>query len=274
MAAVLPISTCGELDADSTAFYREVLEALGASGVPFLVGGAFALTCYTRVERQTKDLDLFIRRSDYGRAGEVLREAGHEAALVHPHWLAKVHGGESFIDLIFGSGNGLCEVDDGWFRHAAEAQLLGLAVKIMPVEESIWSKAFVMERERYDGADIAHLLQACAEQIDWTRLLQRFGAHWRVLLSHLLLYGFVYPGERARVPDWVMQRLLERLREEQAAAAPQDRVCQGTLLSREQYLVDVEQQGYRDARLAPLGPMTAQEVACWTDAIPGRQVAP
>ena len=267
---MLPISTCGELDADSTAFYRDVLEALGAGGVPFLVGGAFALTCYTRVERQTKDLDLFIRRADYGRAGAALREAGHEAALVHPHWLAKVHCGEFFVDLIFGSGNGLCEVDDEWFRHAADGQLLGLAVKIMPVEESIWSKAFIMERERYDGADIAHLLQACAEQVDWTRLLQRFGPHWRVLLSHLLLYGFVYPSERARVPGWVMQRLLDRLHAEQDAAPPQERVCHGTLLSREQYLVDVGPQGYRDGRIAPLGPMTAQEVAGWTDAIPGR----
>jgi hypothetical protein len=144
-------------------------------------------------------------------------------------------------------------------------------VKIMPVEESIWSKAFIMERERYDGADIAHLLQACAEQVDWTRLLQRFGPHWRVLLSHLLLYGFVYPGERGRVPAWVVQRLLGQLRAEQAAVPPPERVCQGTLLSREQYLVDIELQGYRDARIAPFGPMTAQEVARWTDAIPGRQ---
>jgi len=268
---VLSISTCGELDADSTAFYREVLAALGASGVPFLIGGAFALACYTRVERQTKDLDLFIRRSDCGRAGAALLQAGHEVVPVHPHWLAKVHRGEFFVDLIFASGNGLCEVDDDWFRHAADARLLGLAVKIVPVEESIWSKAFIMERERYDGADIAHLLQACAERIDWPRLLQRFGPHWRVLLSHLLLYGFVYPAERARVPGRVMQQLLDRLRDEQAAEPPGERVCQGTLLSREQYLSDV-QQGYRDARLAPLGPMTAQEVARWTDAI--RPAAP
>jgi len=271
---VLPISTCGELDADSTPFYREVLEALDAAGVPFLVGGAFALTCYTRVERQTKDLDLFIRRADYGRAAAALQAAGHEALLVHPHWLAKVHGGEFFVDLIFGSGNGLCEVDDEWFRHAADARLLGLAVKIMPLEESIWSKAFIMERERYDGADIAHLLQAGAGRIDWTRLLQRFGPHWRVLLSHLLLFGFVYPAERAQVPGWVLQRLLDRLRDEQAATPPPERVCQGTLLSREQYLVDVELQGWRDARIAPFGPMTAQDVACWTEAIPGRQPLP
>jgi hypothetical protein len=270
MSAVLSISSCGEFDADSTPFYRQVLETLNASGVPYLVGGAFALTCYTQVERQTKDLDLFIRRTDYPRVQHALRQAGHETELAHPHWLAKVHGGAFFLDLIFGSGNGICEVDDGWFAHAVQAQLLGLPVKIAPIEESIWSKAFIMERERYDGADVAHMLQAAAERLDWPHLLQRFGPHWRVLLSHLLLYGFVYPAERERVPAWVMQTLLERLHAEQATAPPPDRLCQGTLLSREQYLVDIEQQGYRDARIAPFGEMTAHEVAHWTQAIPGR----
>ena len=53
-----------------------------------------------------------------------------------------------------------------------------------------------MERERYDGADIAHLLRARADQLAWRRLLRRFGPHWRVLLGHLVLFGFVYPGER------------------------------------------------------------------------------
>ena len=61
-----------------------------------------------------------------------------------------------------------------------------------------------MERERYDGADVAHLLRAHGDRLDWPRLLRRFGPHWRVLLSHLVLFGFIYPGERALVPAWVM----------------------------------------------------------------------
>jgi len=48
-------------------------------------------------------------------------------------------------------------------------------VGLTPVEEMLWSKAFVMERHRYDGADIAHLIRARGEHFDWNRLLQRFG---------------------------------------------------------------------------------------------------
>jgi hypothetical protein len=45
------------------------------------------------------------------------------------------------------------------------------------------------------------------------------------------------------------------------------KVCQGTLLSRAQYLVDIDEWGYEDARLAPRGAMTQDQVAEWTLAI-------
>jgi hypothetical protein len=48
-------------------------------------------------------------------------------------------------------------------------------------------------------------------------------------------------------------------------------VCAGTLLSREQYLHDVEQLGYVDGRLTPASTMTEADVATWTAAIPARQ---
>ena len=48
-------------------------------------------------------------------------------------------------------------------------------VKIVPLEELVWQKAYIMERERFDGADIAHLLLKCGERIDWEHILRRFG---------------------------------------------------------------------------------------------------
>jgi hypothetical protein len=130
-------------------------------------------------------------------------------------------------------------------------------VLVCPVEELLWTKAFVMERERYDGADVAHLIQAHAERIDWGHLLRRFGPHWRVLLSHLVLFGFIYPGERARIPEEVMEELLQRLRAEHGTN-DEPGVCQGGLLSRAQYLSDFE-RGYRDARERPLGGIAPEE---------------
>lgn len=262
-----------DTDPASAAFYRNVLETLNAEGVPFLVGGAFAFACFTGIQRNTKDLDLFIRRADYEQVEHALRHTGYSTDLTFPHWLAKVHCGEAFVDLIFNSGNGVSPVDDDWFVHAPRADVLGVPVLISPAEEAIWSKAFIMERERYDGADVAHLIRARGEKMDWPRLLRRFGPHWRVLLSHLVLFGFIYPGERWLVPAWLIDELMNRLRQETQQPVPATRECAGTLLSREQYLPDTEQLGYEDGRLAPSSTMTAQDVALWTEAIPSRQEA-
>jgi len=265
-------SASEELDAN-TAFYRHVLRTLTDAGVPFLVGGAFAFAAFTGIERMTKDLDLFIRRTDYERIAALMQNVGYRAELTYPHWLAKVHAGNTFIDLIFNSGNGILPVDDGWFAHAADGVVFGMPVKIAPAEESLCSKAFIMERERFDGADVAHLLRARAKVLDWVRLRYRFGPHWRVLLAHLVLFGFIYPDDRLRPPRWLMDELLGRLHEEMAQPAPTTHLCGGTLLSREQYLIDTDVQGLQDARVA-CGAMTDQDVADWTAAIPSRTDPP
>jgi hypothetical protein len=153
------------------------------------------------VERHTKDLDVFVRREHYRPVMQVLGTAGIATELTFPHWLGKASCEHGCIDVIFSSGNGLSQVDDAWFEHAAPAQVLGVEVRVCPPEEMIWSKAFITERERYDGADVMHLLLACAERLDWRRLLARFDAHWRVLLADLSLFGFVYPSERTRIPS-------------------------------------------------------------------------
>ncbi len=259
---------------ETAAFYRRALQALVDAGIPFLVGGAFAHACYTGIRRSTKDLDLFIRRDDFARIAQLMEASGWRSELTYPHWLAKVYAGEDFIDLIFNSGNGLTPVGDHWFRHNPEADILGVPVRVANLEDGLVSKAFIMERERYDGADVAHLIQANAERMDWQGLLDRFGNHWRVLLAHLSLFGFIYPGERHRVPAWVMDRLCERLAEENRRPPAHDpHICAGTLLSREQYLHDVERLGYVDGRLTPASTMTPEDVATWTEAIPARQEA-
>ncbi len=256
----------------TAAFYRRALQVLVDAEVPFLVGGAFSHACFTGIRRSTKDLDLFIRREDYDRVAALMVAEGWRAEMTYPHWLAKVYWGEEFIDLIFNSGNGMTPVDERWFRHNAQVDVLGVPVLVANLEDSLLSKAFIMERERYDGADIAHLLQANAEHVHWDGLLERFGANWRVLLAHLTLFGFIYPGERHRVPSWVMHKLLARLAAETRTPPMEDHhICAGTLLSREQYLFDVERLGYTDGRLTPASTMTEEDVAVWTDAIPARQ---
>lgn len=253
-------------------FYRRVLQVLSDEGLEFLVGGAWAIHHYAGIYRSTKDFDIFIAREDYLHISQVLAEAGYKTELTYPHWLGKVQCSNDTIDLVFSSGNRIADVDELWFRHAEEAELFGFRVKICPVEETIWSKAYIMERERFDGADVAHLILACSQTMDWQRLLMRFGDHWRLLLSHLILFEFIYPDDAWIIPRWLRDELLERLqrseqREPLAKEPLQAKTCAGTLLSREQYLNDISFWGYQDARLRPRGKMTRRDIALWTEAI-------
>lgn len=241
------------------AVYRDALTVLRESRVPSMVGGAFAFESYTGIVRNTKDLDLFVRPDDCERLLEVLADAGYRTELRFPHWLGKAWKDDASIDIIFSSGNGVCTVDDGWFDHAPPAAVLGEEVLLTPAEEMIWSKAFIMERNRYDGGDIAHLLRSRVRSLDWARLLARFNRHWRVLFSHVVLFGFIYPEQRLRVPDWFMREMLRRMQQDMQSLPADRRVCQGTLLSWSQYLVHIERGEYEDARLPPRGEVTHED---------------
>jgi len=259
--ASAPAST---LDAQSRDFYRNALGRLDDAGLPYLVGGAYALARYTGIERHTKDFDIFIPRSDWKRAQKILQDAGFETDLTYPHWLGKAWSGDDFIDLIFSAGNGVAAVDELWFQYAVTGRVLDMDVKLIPAEEMIWSKGLIMERERFDGADVAHIIHAAGETLDWRRLIDRYGKHWRALYAHIILFGFIYPSQRSKVPRWVMDEMAARLAKEGETT---DKVCYGTIISRQQYLIDIDRWGYKDARMRPIGTMTPEDIAHWTAGI-------
>jgi hypothetical protein len=246
-------------------FYQDCFAILEEAGIPFLIGGAFAQSRHTQRDRDTKDLDIILRRDDVPRMLAAFEHAGYQASIPYPHWLAKIHSNDHYLDVLFGSGNGIVHVEDSWFEHAVDAEVLDRKVRLCPPEELVWSKAFVQERERFDGADVLHLLHACAHSLDWDRLLTRFDRHWPVIYGHIVMFMFAYPDRRGDIPRRVIDDLTDRLR--RLEADEREHVCYGALLSREQYLYDVNVLGYEDARLVPRGGMTKRDLEIWTEAI-------
>lgn len=260
-------------DVQERDFYRAAMTALDNAGLPYLVGGAYAFAQYSGIARHTKDFDIFVRKEDAERIlKELATTCGCKTDKTFPHWLYKALLGENFIDVIFSSGNGVAEVDESWFTRSRDAVVLGLPCKIIPAEELIWSKSFIMERERFDGADIVHTIHGYGKNMDWKHLIARFGDHWRVLYSHVVLFQYVYPGEMDKIPDWVVQELTQRVLDELAhKPAVSKPLCQGTFISREQYLRDISEWGYDDARTCAgnklPATMSENDVAHWTAAI-------
>ncbi len=228
-------------------FYGEAIDVLNRAGIRYMFGGALALHAYTGIWRDTKDLDVFVHESVVEQVLEKLREAGFETEVTDPCWLAKAYMGDLFVDVIHGSHNGTGPVDESWFSKAREITLLDRRVLVIPAEEMILSKIFVVAKDRCDVDDVLHLIFAAHGDLDWDRMLTKIGEHWELLLAYLHLYHYVYPSHVRYVPKTVFELLHERYEEEAEPDGPRFR---GTMLDENSFGVDVEEWGLPDERMS------------------------
>jgi hypothetical protein len=229
------------------AIYRRALEAVNRAGIPYVVAGAYAIYEHTGIYRKTKDLDLLFEPASVVAAAAALRAERFVTRLEDSHWLAKATMGEYFVDLIYGMGNGVARIDEGWIRHSRPGILAGAPVRIAPAEELIWHRLFIGERHRHDMSDVVHLILCLGDTLDWERLVQRVGSHWPLLFAQLVTFNYVYPGYRSSVPEWVMDDLIERARSRQTESVGLD-FTRGPLLSRFSFAIDVREWGFVDLR--------------------------
>lgn len=225
--------------------FREVIQLLEKKGVAFVISGAFALHEHTGIWRDTKDLDLFLPTPEVARALKVLEEDGFETEILDPVWLAKAWRGDFFVDMITGMSNGVIRVDYSWIRRASRTRIFGCSVRVLAPEELIASKVFVTRRERFDGADICHVIYGTRGRFDWQRLMTLIGEHWEMLLWSLMLYHYIYPANCDYVPRKIWDELLQRFKVE-LAHPNKDAGFRGSLIDDKMFAIDVTEWGKRD----------------------------
>jgi len=217
--------------------FRAVLLILNERNVPYAVSGAFALHEHTGIWRDTKDLDVFMAADQGKRTLEILQEHGFTIEITDPVWLCKIRQGDYYVDLISGMSNAVIRVDQSWIDRGLDAEVLGVPARVLAPEELIASKIFVTFRERFDGADIAHVIYAAGDRMDWDRLLSLAGEHWQMLFWALVLFHYVYPSSHA-VPMPVWNDLIARFRAEldrPDSGAP----FRGSLVDEKMFAIDV-----------------------------------
>ena len=155
---------------EQRALFCEVLQHLNRAGVPYVVSGAFALQQHTGIWRDTKDLDLFLPAQAVAEALRYLQEKGLETEVRDPVWLAKAHRDGYYVDLITGMSNAVITVDQSWIDRSSHSVVLGVPTRVLAAEELIASKLFVNFRERFDGADVVHIIYGTKGRLDWQRL--------------------------------------------------------------------------------------------------------
>jgi hypothetical protein len=257
----LPVTSSAPVDLpeEQEALAREVVVELKRQGIPYAVAGAFALLQHTGICRTTKDLDLFLTPKNWAAALKYLEAHGFQCEVCDLVWLAKVHRDNFFVDLITGMSNAALSVEDSWIRNAHPASVLGIETHVLAPEELLVSKLFVTRRERFDGADIAHIIYGTRGNLDWGRILHLVSEHWEMLLWALVLFRYVYPAKTHYVPAVLWQDLLGRYLKLVLQPDGQGRF-RGSLIDDKMFAIDVKDWGlddvlaeYRSRRLSRIG---------------------
>lgn len=238
---------------EQKAHFREVLRFMNQQQIPYVVSGTFALHEHTGIWRQTKDLDLFVTSENMRRALGLFREAGYETWVKDPVWLGKVIKDNYYVDLITGMSNAVIQVDKSWIERGVMTEVLGVPCKVLGAEELLASKIFVVRRERFDGADVVHIIYAMRDLLDWDRVFKLVGEHWEMLLWSLIFFRYIYPRHANEVPRWVWHELLARF-ERDLVDPKLDTPFRGSLIDENMFAIDVREWGmeneiekYRDA---------------------------
>lgn len=229
-----------EQPGEQVELFRDVLQALESCRIPYAVSGAFSLRQHTGICRYTKDLDLFLTARNSRLALDCLGDIGLECEVSDPVWLSKAWRDGYFVDLITGMSNGMITVEDSWIERARPAVVHGVKTRVLASEELVASKIFVAKRERFDGADIAHVIYGTYGDFDWKREMELVGAHWQMLLWALLLFQYVYPAQSHYVPSEIWCELLTRFRHEVKNPNPHARF-RGSLIDDNMFAIDVEE---------------------------------
>lgn len=191
--------------------YQTVIRTVRSAGHRFALGGAFALATYTGQYRNTKDLDLFILPESRDAIVELLRRLGlHDYYDELPYdrgWISRAVRDGTIIDLIWSTANRRATVDDAWLTRGPEVEIRGERVRVMPGEELIWVKLYILHRDRCDWTDVFNLLYAAGPTLDWEHLLGRVGEDWRLLAGVLSVFAWMCPGRAASLPRWVWEQV-------------------------------------------------------------------
>jgi hypothetical protein len=190
--------------------YAAALQVVRKSKVEFLIGGAFGLAVYTGRWRDTKDLDLLIHPRDREAIVQTLTEAGfqdyYEQRSYDRGWIYRATRNGFLVDVIWAMANRRAEVDEAWFSRAPLLSIHGEKLRVVPAEELLWHKLYVLQRERCDWPDVLNLLYQNGPTLDWQHLLNRLGSDTQLLNAILLVFDWICPQVAMELPEWVREQ--------------------------------------------------------------------
>jgi hypothetical protein len=186
--------------------YRRVIEIAQRRAIPFAIGGGLAAMSYAGRWRDTKDIDFYVTPPDRERMIAAAFDCGlrdyYEREPYDRKWIFRTYTDDIIVDIMWAMANQRAEVDVGWFRGPT-INAGGLSFELLALEEEIWSKLYVLQRDRCDWPDVFNML-AHGPDLDWRRLVSRVGPDKRLFAGLVAAFSWLSPTVAAeRIPDWV-----------------------------------------------------------------------
>jgi hypothetical protein len=187
--------------------YRRVIADARAAGLRFAIGGGIAVGVYTDNWRESKDIDFYVLRQDREIMKPILSAAGledyYDQLPYDREWIYRSIRGKVIVDVIWAMANYKNEVDESWISDGPEVTMRGETFRLVPPEEMIWAKLYVMQRDRTDWPDALNVLYAQRKNLNWRRLLDRLGEDAPLLDGLLTVFRWLCPNLAAELPAWV-----------------------------------------------------------------------
>ena len=172
---------------------REALKrstaALKADGVPFALGGGYALWVHGAPEPE-HDVDVVITEQDVPAAVDSLSRAGFRIERPPEDWLFKAYLDDALVDVLHRmNGN---PVPEELVRGALEYEVLGVKIPVLAASTIITTKLLSMSEHYCDFSGLLPVVRAVREQLDWPAIQRATEGHpfaeaFLVLLDRLAI---------------------------------------------------------------------------------------
>jgi len=199
------------ISGDEWKIYREAIVAVRKAGVNFLLGGGFALAAFTGRWRDTKDIDFYIAPQDRDRVVTALAKAGfadyYNCRTYDRKWIYRSVKAGVIVDIIWSMANQRAQVDAAWFARAGKVSIRGEKLHVVPMEEFLWCKLYIVQRDHCDWTDILNLIYARGQYVDWKHLINRLDEDSALLKALLMVYAWIAPQKARHLPLALWQTL-------------------------------------------------------------------
>lgn len=193
------------------AIYRQVIACARELGIRFALGGGLAVSVYTGYWRPSKDLDIYVLPRDREAMIAITHTAGlrdyHAERPYDRTWIYRSSLNGTIVDIMWAMANHRAPVDETWLVCGAAVSVNGESVRVLPVEEMIWDKLYVLQRDRCDWPEALKLIYAAGPTLDWEHLLARVGEDLPLLAGALSIFRWLCPGRAGAFPGWLWERL-------------------------------------------------------------------